>query len=244
MDELRVAVCEDDPEEFEKLLLMIQDSGYAVRIGAFEDGEAFLEAYAPGLYDLILMDIYMKGISGVEVVQKIRETDHEILIAFITGSKDHALEGYRLEVARYIEKPVPGRAVQEVLKLAYEKRQNSPGIRIAKNGRDVLLPFSQILYVEQKAHQLFYHLTDGRRLTSRGKLNEAEPLFPSPPYLRCHKSYLVNLAYVTGLDRELMVYRMRDNTNVHIRRESLKKAKDAWESWLFFRSRQEGIWHE
>lgn len=240
MDSLRVAVCEDDPAEFEQLFLMLQDSGFSVRTSVFESGEAFLEEYRPGCYDLVLMDIYMRGMSGVETVRRIRETDRELPVAFVTCSPDYALEGYRLEVAKYMEKPIRRQAVQEILKLAYEKRQNRPGIQILQGKRSVSVPFAQILYVEQKAHDLLYHLADGRLLRTKGKLNEAEAFFPEPPYIRCHKSYLANLAYVTGLDRELMVYRMRDRTNVHIRRESLKRAKDAWENWLFQAARREG----
>lgn len=239
MDKLRIAICEDNPGEFEKLLLLIQDSGFSAETRTFESGEAFLSDYYPGFYDLVLMDIYMRGISGVEAVRMIREADQEVVIAFVTGSRDHALEGYRLDVAKYIEKPVTEKAIRDILKLAYEKRQNQPGLRILHEGQNVLIPFERILYVEQKAHALLFHMTEGRFLQSKGKISEIESLFPMPPYIRCHKSYLANLTYVTGLDRELSVYHMRDHTNVHIRRESLKKAKDAWETWLFQAARRE-----
>ena len=84
MDSLRVAVCEDNPEEYEQLFLMIQDSGFPVRVSMFESGEAFLAEYHPGCYDLVLMDIYLNGISGVEAVRMIRKTDQELPVAFTT----------------------------------------------------------------------------------------------------------------------------------------------------------------
>lgn len=244
MDKLRIAVCEDNPEEYEKLLMLIQDSGFSAETRSFESGEALLENYCPGFYDLILMDIYMRGISGVEAVRIVREADQEVVIGFVTSSRDHALEGYRLDVAKYIEKPVMKKAIQDILKLAYERRQHQPGLQVLHEGQKVLVPFAQILYVEQKAHMLLFHMTEGRFLQSKGKINEIESFFPMPPYIRCHKSYLANLTYVTGLDRELKVYHMRDHTNVHIRRESLKKAKDAWETWLFQAARKEGEIYE
>ncbi len=129
MEELRIAVCEDNPEEFEKLFLLIQNSGMPVQTGIYENGEAFLAEYHPGLYDLILMDIYLDGISGVDTIQAVRSMDPEIPVAFITTSKEHALEGYRLNVARYIEKPVTGQAVADVLQLACEKSRTPPVFR-------------------------------------------------------------------------------------------------------------------
>lgn len=243
MEELRIAVCEDNPEEFEKLLLLIQSSGIPVRTGIYENGEAFLAEYHPGLYDLILMDIYLDGISGVDTILAVRSMDPEIPVAFITASKDHALEGYRLNVARYIEKPVTGQAVADVLQLACEKKQNAPGLQILHNGKPLSVPFRKMLYIEQKAHYLLFHLTDGQTLRSHGTLDKIETSFAALPFLRCHKSYLVNLTFVTGLDKELMIFRMVDGTNVHIRRESLKKAKDAWETYLFQTARKDGRNH-
>ena len=63
------------------------------------------------------------------------------------------------------------------------------------------------------------------------------------PFFRCHKSYLANLAFVTGIDRELMVFHMRGGEKVYIRRENFKKAREAWELFLFDEARK-GIDYE
>ena len=70
-------------------------------------------------------------------------------------------------------------------------------------------------------------------------LDELEPQLADFPFFRSHKSYLANLSYVTGIDRELLVFHMKDGQNVYIRRDRLKKAKDAWEDWLFAQARKE-----
>ena len=233
MDELRIAVCEDNSEECNMLLSLIRDSGMKTEIKVFTTGEELLENYRQGSYDLIFMDIYMEGISGVETIKRIREQDMEVPVAFTTTSTDYALESYRLDVVKYIEKPVKAKAVQDMLQLAFLKRGSLPGLTIFMESKRVVIPFGQILYVEQQAHDLLFYLSDGRCLRTKGRLDEVEASFPPFSFMRCHKSYLANLAFVTGLDTELMTFRMVNGHNVYIRRESMKKAKTAWETYMF-----------
>ena len=66
------------------------------------------------------------------------------------------------------------------------------------------------------------------------------PQLDDPSFFRCHKSYLVNLAYVTGIDQEMMVFYMKEGNTVYIRRDLFKKAKNAWELWLYNMARKKG----
>lgn len=241
MNELRIAICEDEQEECQKLFDFIQNSESETLTDIFESGEALLKTYRPGMYDLIFMDIYLSGISGVETVRTIRRIDSHVSIAFTTTSSDYALEGYRLDVMKYLEKPVTPDAVLDAINLARQKRRDLPCLQILDGRKNLSVPFEQIEYVEQKAHDLYFHLVKDRTLKTRGRLDTIETSFSPYPYIRCHKSYLVNLAFVTRLDKELMVFHMQNGNNVHIRRENLTKAKNAWETWLFDMARKAGI---
>lgn len=238
IEELRIAICEDDPEDAETLTAQIQNCDISAKTFLFENGENFMKQYHPGMYDLIFMDIYMQGLSGIDIIRQIRENDQDIPVAFTTSSTDHALESYRLDVLKYIEKPVGPKPVQETLALALLKKKNLPGLELFSNGKFVSLPFGTILYVEQKGHYLIFFLTGDRTLRIKGKLDTLETRFLSQPFFRCHKSYLVNLAFVTGLDKDLRIFHMKEGGNVHIRRESLGNAKNAWETYLFDMTRK------
>lgn len=240
MEELWIAICEDDKEEAQKLISIINECNAAAKTVLFKSGEDFFEEYCYGKYDLIFMDIYMSGISGIDAVRRIREIDEDIPVAFTTSSTEHALESYRLDALKYIEKPVKPKAVSEALTLALLKKKGRPNLQIITNGKPVLIPFSSILYIEQKAHYLNFFLVGNRMLQIKGKLDTLESQFVSQPFFRCHKSYLVNLAFITGIDKELMVFHMKEGANVHIRRESLKNAKNSWESYLFDTARKKG----
>ena len=72
MEHLQVAVCDDSIEEQKQLLTMIQETNKHVKVRVFNDGEALLKNYIPSQYDLIFMDIYMTGMTGIDTVTAIR----------------------------------------------------------------------------------------------------------------------------------------------------------------------------
>ncbi len=242
MEPLQIALCEDHPAEQQLLLSRIQVCPIPAEVFTYENAETFLGQYQTGRYDLILMDIYLDGISGVEAVRRIREKEEDLPIAFTTASKDHALDGYRLNVVRYLEKPVSQRAVNELLSLIWEKKQDQPEeITVFLQRKPFSISVRQLLYIEQNAHYLIFHFTGNKTMCTKGRLDELAPQLEEFPFFRCHKSFLANLSFVTGINRELMLFSMKEGNAVYIRRENFRKAKDAWESWLFSRARKGGI---
>lgn len=237
MEHLKIAVCEDSLEDQSNLVYILENSAFPANITIFNCGEDLLTDYSKGKLDLIFMDIYMSGISGVETVTEIRKMDETIPIAFTTTSTDHTLESYRLNALKYIEKPVKEKAVHELLELAQLRKKNVPHLIVKINGKHISIPFERILYAEQKSHTLFLFLTGGEIIKANEKLDNVEDQFEGHPFFRCHKSYLVNFSYVKNLDKELMVFKMKEGNNVHIRRESMTIVRKAFETYLFKMSR-------
>lgn len=238
MEHLQIAVCEDSIEEQKQLISLIENSGIPTKTTVFNSGEELLQEYRSGKFDLIFMDIYMDGMTGVEAVTAIRKIDENVHVAFATTSTDHALESYRLEALKYIEKPVKAKAVHGLLELTRLKKENTPRLMLKIKGKDISVPFERILYAEQKAHILFLFLAGGEVLHANEKLDNIEKQFAGQDFFRCHKSYLMNLAYVKSLEKELMVFSMKEGKNVHIRRESMAKAQKDFEAYLFDRTRR------
>ena len=80
MEPLTLAICDDLPEEREKLLALLEQAPIPTACAQFVSSEELLDVFRPGVFDLLLMDIYMDGMTGVEAVQKIREMDESIQI--------------------------------------------------------------------------------------------------------------------------------------------------------------------
>ncbi|MCR5099468.1 MAG: response regulator [Lachnospiraceae bacterium] len=105
---MNIALVDDMPQELTRLSGIIEDYGLKhhipVELSTFASGEALLSDYRPLQYTLIFMDIYMDGMSGVDAVQNIRESDKETLIVFLTTSADHTFDAFKVHAYEYILK--------------------------------------------------------------------------------------------------------------------------------------------
>ena len=234
MDEpLNILVCEDSPSDEETLLQILRSSNIPNRATVFHSGEELLAAYEPMQYDLLLSDIYMGGITGVEMVQRLRQVDDVLPVAFVTTSDEFALESYRLSALKYIEKPYRQREIQEILDLAKMKRDSAPSLIVHKNGKEMGVPFERILYVEQQTHQVTVMKRDGEEATMYDRLSQLRPQLEENGFVCPHKSFAVNLRYVTAVDSEFKCFVLTSGKKIPIRRESMCKARKAFENYLF-----------
>lgn len=234
---MQIAICEDTQADVDTLLSAIKRTGISVRCSVFSNAEAFLEIYRPQMFDLLLTDIYMSGISGVEAVSQIRSVDEDLLVVFITSSSDFALEGYRLSALKYIEKPYNDKDMEDMLRLALRARETAPSMELHFNRQSMKLRLSQILYLEQCSHHVVFHLKDGGQLQICDKLSAYVPELLHKGFFAPHKSYAVNLACVDSIDSDLRCFIMQDGKNIPIRRESMQDARESLKNFLFGLSR-------
>lgn len=236
---LNIAICEDEIEQKNKLLKLLDESSIKNTYSIFSNGEELLEVFETYKYDLILMDIYMDGeLTGIKTVKLIRKKDKDIPVAFVTTSKDHALESYRLSAMKYIEKPYSKESIEDILHLALLKKNELPSLFVQRNGAMERVPFANILYMEQHMHKVYIYLKNKEDFSVYGKLSELNKQLPENSFFLPHKSFAVNLSYVMYIDMELRCFVMENKTNVPIRRDFLTKAKKALEDFLFERTRR------
>lgn len=239
MEPLRLAICDDLPEEREALLALLAQAPIATVCTQFGSSEELLKAFRPGGFDLLLMDIYMNGMTGVEAVQKIREMDEAIPIAFTTTSTDHTLESYRLSVLKYLEKPVRQKDINDLLRLVKLQKDSAPRLAIQQNGKTQKLPLSELMVLEQQGHHVVLSLKGGSTIQLYGKLSDLLPQLEGQAFFCPHKSYCVNLAFVRGIHEEYQSYELADGKMVPISRANRAGARRAWEDFLFAQTRGE-----
>jgi DNA-binding LytR/AlgR family response regulator len=227
--DLRVAICEDESEDIKRLYSFVENSDIPVKADCFKSGEAFLHTFAAGKYDLIFIDIYMSGISGVNVAEHIREADKNVTLAFTTSSLEHTLESYRLGAIKYLEKPLKEHDVLEALELSVMKKKSRACVTLLIGGKykDILL--DEIIYFEHRNHAVIVHTISGELRTSQSvKLDAVDAKVPSPPFLRCHYSFIVNLNYVQSRDKEYPDFIMTGGVRVPITRGLQKRCRETF----------------
>ncbi len=197
---LSIAICEDVPAERELLLSLARDwargAGARVFLEAFASAEALVFHRAGGKeFDLLLLDIGMRGMSGMELARELRAQGCGAQIVFITGYADCMAEGYDVGALHYLLKPVSREKLFSVLDRA---RAHLP-----KPRRAVLLPCGdgvarlfaeEILYAEVFSHSMVFH-ADGTHFEARMTVAQAQAAL-GEGFVRCHRSYIVNLCRV------------------------------------------------
>ena len=242
---LRVAVCEDYPSDAALMEKTIEECGIPSEVRVFKSAEAFLEVYRGEAFDVIFMDIYLGlgAMKGIEAAKSIRETDPNVVIAFVTTSLDHTLESYRLSAFKYLEKPVTKDAVRETLEYALLKRKRAPAVTLkTSGGKEENIPLDSILFLESRGHTVEVHTSSGLIVTNQTtNLEEIGKMLPTPQFLRCHRSYLVNLDHVMKVDRELHVFVMKSGGYAHIRRGYLPKYERELDGWFLYKAGRDDI---
>ena len=226
---MNIAVCEDNASDSDILCAYIGDycrkHCYEGNLSVFGTGEALLDAFSPGRFDLVFMDIYLPGLSGVETAGKIREKDHDVMLVFITVSRDFTAEGFELQASGYVVKPIDRINMDKALHMCrgqFEK--NGRIVEIPVSGGNLAVSIADLLYVEINNKEAVFHMKRGK-VKSRISLDGLEARLGGEPFLRCHRSYIINMNYVDDMKENDFL--MRNGDIVPIRVNGRKEVRMA-----------------
>lgn len=194
---MRTAIVDDEPVICDQIKSMIQKTGPDHEIYTFSSGQEFLTAGKR--FDLVFLDIQMEGINGIETARVLRETQPEAVLIFVTGTKEYALEAFDVSAFHYLLKPLEESKFKEVLSRALEKAGKYRAYRREQlfiRARNRTVNQGDILYIESRGKKVEFH-TLKENFTIYGSMNELEGQLGDSFY-RCHRGYLVNMAYITG----------------------------------------------
>ena len=231
---MRIAICEDDREERSLLRSYIEDycrrNSYTVELTEYADAEALLSDFAPGAFGLLLLDIYLPGLSGLAAARRIRAQDPDCLLVFITVSMDHALDGYGVRAASYVVKPLTRDKLDHALYACRKELDKaSRTLQVPAVGGEVAIPLAELRYIEVRDKTTLFHMANNT-VQSRIPLDEVEERLGGPPFLRCHRSFIVNMSYVE--DAQAQDFILRDGGKVPIRKSGGKDARMAFARYL------------
>ena len=206
-----IALCDDEQAEVVKTKGMLcnykkshPESDF--EIGTFVNAEELLlrmqKGYTP---DLILMDIYMEGKTGIEAARELQEMGNRSRVIFLTSSEEHALEAFRVDAAQYLVKPVSEAELFPLLDKQIEvlEKEKQKYVMLEIDKRTFRVMVHDIVYCEAQGKCQFLHLTDGTQLCLRMSMAGLEELFlPYEEIIRIGKWYIINMDHVEGLDSQ------------------------------------------
>lgn len=222
----QIVICGEMEAERELLKTMLyrlfSQKGENIQIWEYQSGEDMFADAEDGRLkiDLLFLDIYMKGMLGIEAARRVREKGCRAAIVFLTVSPDFALESYEVQASGYLLKPFSEDKLREILRRIF--RSDFKRRIVLKTRRQYRYPYiDDIKYIESDKHSIIVHLADGTQVEATEKLGDIEERINEERFLRCHQSYLVNMDYIADVkddfilkSREIVPVRVRGRKKV------------------------------
>lgn len=221
---LRILVVDDEPLARRKLCAFVAEIAWAEVVGSAPDGLqalADIERLEP---DIVFLDIQMPGANGLEVVARLRQQASPPAVVFTTAFDEYAVAAFELDAVDYLLKPfslsrfslaierarnnveyqrsaaVLERAQSRLADHDLKPRAYNERIFVRHGNNVVPVPLTDITHIEGQDDYVLLHAQDRHYLASL-RIRDLESQLPHPPFIRVHRSHIVNLDYVTQLIR-------------------------------------------
>ncbi|MEL7609319.1 MAG: LytTR family DNA-binding domain-containing protein [Bacillota bacterium] len=233
---IKITICDDVQEDIAALSAALHEYDPSFEIVPFTSGRALIDETAESGFsaDILFLDIYMPGIDGIQTARELRARYKDLKIIYLSSSKEHYPQAYEVFALNYILKPLDRERLYAVLERALDelRREDGHKIRVQYKGATRSFDGKDVLYVESRDKQLVFHLAGDGAVRCYGKLDELVRDLPERSFIRCHQSFLVNMAHISEMGDAC--FRI-GKTMLNISRKHLKSAKEQYYAYLFSR---------
>ncbi|MEI7553701.1 LytTR family DNA-binding domain-containing protein [Candidatus Chlorohelix sp.] len=249
----RALVVDDERPALEELSYMLDQSGYCSRIDTTSEVLEALKFLKEKKYDIIFVDVQMPGLTGLELVHVLRQFASPPKVVFVTAFDDYAVQAFELDAVDYLLKPFSKERLEQALQRAARRPGDSPVVEsdddaysrkkvdappgeklleklpVDKEGKTILIDLADIRFAVARGDYVYIKTLEQEYLT-RYSISELERRLPSPPFLRTHRAFLVNLKNVIEIypffnGAYVLKVNDRENSEVQVSRGNAKNLR-------------------
>ena len=204
-----------------------------ISVRTYTSGKGFLNNYKANHADLLVVDIYLGDMNGIEIAKEIRKVDQEVKIVFSTISKDFATEGYKMDAFDYLVKPYEYEEFDEMLnRLLLHSEKEERYIEIRHRRLQVKVPLAAILYTTYSNHYVYIHQADGEVIRTYMPFSEIErKLGIYENFICCYRNCMINMDAIAQV--EDLYFTVKNGDKVPINRKLKKEIKQMYADYLF-----------
>lgn len=206
---LNICLCDDNINDLNyysnRISELSNKNNYAFKIETFRSGESLIFELEDNFnrFDIIIIDIIMKGINGIETGKILRKHGYNGIIIFLSSSKEFALDSFEVEPLNYILKNDSDDKFDKSFLKAAEQIHKSfnKNIIIYSKSQNKVINLDTIVYMESLNKKVILHKIGGESEEVNSVFKDIYEKVKDHGFIRCHKSYIVNVKYVQTFNK-------------------------------------------
>lgn len=218
---LNFVICDDNLNILNKLEKILDDifmkNNFEANVSfKFDNFEDLLDCFDCGnQIDVLLLDINLRSSkNGLDLAEEIRKKNKNVYLIFTTGHLEYAMMPYKYKTFDYLAKPITYERLEDTIKRLFDDIYGTPKKYIKIDNKNTLVEQSQVQYIKRNNMKLVYH-TSSRDYEVYSSFNKIQDSLPTN-FIRCHKSYIVNLDNIKDVDPVTLTVLLTDNSSCSI----------------------------
>lgn len=217
---LKIAAVDDEKETIDylakKIDVYMQDEGLKYTLISYNSGEAFAAALENERFNIVFMDIYMDGMTGLDAAAILRRNDLDCKLVFLTTTDLFLKRGYAYNCAQYLLKGDIGELIdhneflQAMANCRIERQFDVPFLDIVSEREPLRLHTSQITYIDSIDKSTMVHLEHRVYTVWESFEKITKPLLADCRFLLCIRGVLVNMDFISAIEGNSFL--MKDGT--------------------------------
>lgn len=195
---LKIAICDDEQIICEHIKSQLISINPDYNIMIFNSGEQLLTIEKK--IDLILLDIEMEGLTGMETANLLRRRKNNELIIFLTSHAEYMSDAFKVRAFRFLNKPIKLEKFNEAIYEAEKAISNRVKVSVNRNGKSQFINIQDVIYFEANGDGTYIY-TKYDVLTSNRQLKEWLDKLGNTHFFQIHRSYIVALRYVNKINK-------------------------------------------
>lgn len=228
---MTIIICDDEVSSSEILEDIVKSILAEKNIGGYTIEKCTcreeLEKY-PDI-SLLFIDIYLGNENGMEIAREIRRKEEKTPIVFVSSSKEYAVESYDVDAFGYLIKPIQPEKVRHIMN-KFLKQEENYVVRDTRGNEKLRVPLQNIEYFESMNTSILLHLVNGQQIRTYGKLSDIEKELENKNFLRCHQSYLINIAHIKRIEEACFI--MDSGETAYIRKRDYTTMKKIFYQYI------------
>lgn len=234
---MKIAICDDEKQFLDAICPLLEQwaakNAIQLTIYCFTNGDDLIAAHRNKCMDLIILDIIMPLLNGMDTARELRNDDQAVPIIFLTSSREFAVDSYEVKAFYYLIKPVDGEKLYSVLDDFLQRNILSSNIFTAKTADGFCrITLADVHYLEAQNKKVLVYLSGGKTLEIHELFSKCTEVFsPENGFFHCHRSYIVNLNCIEQFSKKDII--MKNSTVIPISRNSFAAFKETYFNHMF-----------